>query len=1249
MQTTLLGLGIAIILALIAALVAPLVVDWNQYRSAFEDEASQLTGLTVRVNGTIDARILPTPHLVLRNVEVGEADREPRVRAGTIELEIGLGPLLRGQVQATELRLVSPQISLGLDRAGAIDWPLPSRASHADAFTISRLKVEDGRIILTDAGSGSRLILQKLWFNGDIRSFSGPFHGEGAFVVGNDLYGYRILGNRADDDSGLKLKLGISPSNEPLTAEVDGALSFDRAVPQFAGTLALARPAGATLAHGQRVINDPWQLAGKLRLTPASASLQDLALQYGPDERAVNLNGKAELTFGAHPHLDGTVSARLIDVDRALAAPDLTHRPPFLMIKSFFEAFSAVRPPLPLAVGVAIDALTVGGTAIQSLHGNVRFDAKGWSLGDFAFRAPGLTDVSLSGRFDGGPSGLAFSGPAKLQSADLKMLIAWLEGRSDEPSGSGETLTAQGEVTIASDRFALERLSATLDQENVEGWLAYNWAAGRRPAALDGELRAATLNIDALTAFARAAMSKSPLEMPHQVDLVLDIGKATLAGVEARTVNARIKFDAGILHIDRLSIGDLGGAAIDISGRLDELSSQPRGRLTLDVDARTLAGLTDIVAGWAPQLASSFRPFTDRLAPAKVHGVLTVDRATLAGTAAKFNIGGDVGALRLTVSGETTGEPARPAAAVVHVASRLDADDGGALLRLLDLDRVVAVDQLPGQLTLSANGPLDGAVHVNGLATAGGFSVALDGKLHLTGEQAPTGSLYVKASAADLRPLHRAMTGQPGSAVPILASTNVGIAGRYLSCTDLAMTVGKSSLHGRLDFKLSSPLGVDGDVEVDDVDAAGFSALLLGLPTAPPGSGTFWSPEPIGSGAFDAANGSVNFKLDRAALAPGLIARGLKGVLRLQPSEIALGNVEGQLAGGRLTGELTFRHDAGRLALRGRVGLADAHAALLLASNSNAIDGLVTAKLQGDSLGLSPDGLVGSLHGNGTISLRDARFNGIDAAAFDAALRAVDQNGWQNGLIDTAKLRTVVSTAMDNGGLAVPQGSAEVTIAGGQVHLANAVLQAPGGAALSLDGVLDLNNAALDARMSLSGQRAANALIPARPELAITLKGPLEAPEKKLDVAPLVAWLTLRAAELQTRRLESIEANHRVEVLGPFVRPPSPSIRFIPMGTALETPERANAAAPAALGARRFDRLQPEVPGAAPAGRSDQGAGAAISSATANANRPVAARSAPSADRTTVTTGTGEPALPRSAAPQPAPHGPLDLLLHLQN
>jgi uncharacterized protein involved in outer membrane biogenesis len=42
-QTTLLGLAIAFIVALIAALIGPYFVDWNQFRPQFEAEASQVS------------------------------------------------------------------------------------------------------------------------------------------------------------------------------------------------------------------------------------------------------------------------------------------------------------------------------------------------------------------------------------------------------------------------------------------------------------------------------------------------------------------------------------------------------------------------------------------------------------------------------------------------------------------------------------------------------------------------------------------------------------------------------------------------------------------------------------------------------------------------------------------------------------------------------------------------------------------------------------------------------------------------------------------------------------------------------------------------------------------------------------------------------------------------------------------------------------------------------------------------------
>jgi large subunit ribosomal protein L24 len=1216
-QTTLLGLAIAIIVALVAALVAPLVVDWNHYRTAFESEASRLTGLSVRVTGAIDARILPTPRIKLRNVEVGEAGREPRLRAGSLDLEVRLGPLIRGEVQATEARLVTPQINLALDRSGAIDWPATTRAWRPEDFSISRLRVEDGSIVLADAASGSRLTLQNLSFDGDIRSLLGPFRGEGTFAAGDETYGYRISGGRGDADTGFKIRLNVSPSNQPLTADVDGTLTLDHGAPQFDGTLALARPVGAALSSGQRVMNDPWHAGGTIRATPAAATLQDVTFQYGPDERAVVFTGKADLTFGEQPHFDGEIAALEVNVDRALAAPDLTHRPPLLVIKSFVDAFVAsIKPPLPGKFAVGIAGLTVGGTNVQSLHGVARFDGTGWSLDGVELRAPGLTQVSLSGQLKQSGRGLAFTGPGTLDSADADTLLAWLSGRGDTASAGVRTLRARGDVTIAGDRLAVDGLNATLDQDNVQGRFAYTWPttwpASDRPAIVEADLHATKLDLDALTAFAKSAVDENGFAPPRQGSLALDIGKATLAGVDARTVKAQIKFDSGALQIERLSVGDLGGAALDISGRIDELSSQPRGRVTVDLNAGTLADLSRVLAQFAPQTADVLRRAADRLAPAELHGTLTVERAAPAGSTAKLDLNGQLGLMRVALNGAATGEPAKPGEANVRIDSRLDADDGTALATLFGLDRVVAVDQLPGRVTLSAAGPLNGELRVDGEASASGFTAAVRGALRPDGKETPTGTFQILATAADLGPLQQAMTGQPGNAGPISARAAVSIAGSALSFTQIAIAAGKASAHGRLAVNLASPVAIDGDVGADTIDGAWLASVLLGLPRQAQNAAGPWSSQPLGTGAFAAMNGAVTFTLDHAAFTPALVASNLKGVVQFRPGEIALQNIDGGLAGGHVSGELAFRRNADGLVSHGHVALADADAAAIVQADKKIIDARLTLKADFDSFGSSPSALVHAAHGSGTIALADAHIAGLDPAAFVAAMRAADQGT----AIELAKIQPAVNAVLASGRLVVPQGDAAMTVTDGKVSVANVTLPAQDDAALALSGALDLNSGAVDARMTLTAPPPAHAMIRMRPELALLLKGPLTAPVRSLDVSALTGWLALRAAELQSRRLESIEANGRQDVIGRAVRPDFPVVRTAPAGGSVEFAILASTSPPP--GARGLDLLQTEAPAAGATG-----------STTANKPRP--------------TPQPAPPAAPQTAGP------PLDLLFHPQN
>src|SRR6185437_4699236 len=163
---------------------------------------------------------------------IGPAGEASRLRAKSLSIELGLGPLMRGEIRAVEMKLAAPEFSVGLNSLGRIDWP--AMAPSTETLSIDKLNVEDGRAILTDATSNSRLVLDKLWFKGSVRSLTGPVTGDGAFVTAGALYGYHLRAGRLNDD-GMRVRLSLDTAERPLTVETDGLLAFERGAPRYEG------------------------------------------------------------------------------------------------------------------------------------------------------------------------------------------------------------------------------------------------------------------------------------------------------------------------------------------------------------------------------------------------------------------------------------------------------------------------------------------------------------------------------------------------------------------------------------------------------------------------------------------------------------------------------------------------------------------------------------------------------------------------------------------------------------------------------------------------------------------------------------------------------------------------------------------------------------------------------------------------------------------------------------------------------
>jgi large subunit ribosomal protein L24 len=195
-------------------------------------------------------------------------------------------------------------------------------------------------------------------------------------------------------------------------------------------------------------------------------------------------------------------------------------------VQAFGEMLGgALRPSWPVKLALNIDAMTLGGAAVQNVASELRSDGDTWMLDRLELRAPGFTQVKADGRLYPLGNGIGFAGGASVDSNDPKNLVAWLAGHA-VTTAQYKPWRAKGDVTLRADRIAVEHLRTEFDRGAIEGSLSYAWPSGDRPARLDGELRAAELDLDGVLGFGESALSGLGLERPGEITLAMEVGLA---------------------------------------------------------------------------------------------------------------------------------------------------------------------------------------------------------------------------------------------------------------------------------------------------------------------------------------------------------------------------------------------------------------------------------------------------------------------------------------------------------------------------------------------------------------------------------------------------------------------------------------------------------------------------------------------------------------------------------------------------
>jgi uncharacterized protein involved in outer membrane biogenesis len=1121
LQTTLLGLAIAIILALVAALVGPMLIDWGNHRAVFEAEASRLIGVNVRVTGPISARLLPSPQLTLNEISIGEG--RDRIRAHSLGIEFGLGPLMRGEWRAAEMHLVGPQVSLALDASGRVRAPNLAVAFKPDELSIDRLSIKGGTIVLTNEANGTTVALEQVRFNGEARSLAGPLKGEGGVIVAGQAYPYRIALGRLNDDGALKMRVNVDPADHPLGIEADGTLTFVAAEPRFEGVLGVSRAVGIAQRNpGQSVqpLTQPWRASAKVKATGRSALMENIEFQFGSEDQGTRLSGVANFDFGARPRLSAVLSGRQIDLDRAVSGSGGSKQLVGDTVRKLAElGASTLRTTLPVQLGVSIDLVTLGGSTIQNLRGDISNRGDGWDLDRLEFRAPGMTQMRVSGHLAVSADSFGFNGPTELESSDAKALAAWLEGRSENQPGDLRPMSLSGEVAISADRIAVDGLKLEFNRRPLTGRFAYFFRSGDRPPRLDAQLNAQQFDFDAALEFGKALLAGSAIDRPSEISIVADISRATFAGNEAGDLHARIKADANGLQFERLSIGDFAGGSFALSGRIETGGRAPRGTLSLDCEAKQTQVIAAAAAKLSPKSAAPFVSLIERAGRAKFRATLDLSGDDKASTIAQLAMTGDLDDLRIDARGRARGDWAKPSAAEVRVDATVDSPRSAALLKFMNLDGIVTAGSDPAQLKLQLTGPLSSDVRFEASLTGDGLSARATGSGRLLEDQGIKVAANLQVREADLRPLRPSVgTAGSGAPLPLKLTARVSGTGNAITVDDIDAKLAGSAIRGRLAFGDAAPRRIDGMLELDAADIPALIARGIGLQpeTTTKGAAWSWSSDPFDSRLLGKFAGQVRLKIKRADLLPQVAASDLNATLRLGKDELALENAAAAFAGGRLSGSITFQQAPDGLTAQVQGSIIGANAVALFASPTKPpISGAVDLTADVIGTGLSPVALIGSLKGSGKAVLINGRIASLDPRAFDVVTRAVDQGL----IIDNGRISDLAAKSLDAGQLSVKRAESVLQIASGQVRLTSVSVDSKD-APLSAVSTLDLTDGSLAARVDLSGLHEAAG---ARPKIFVSLNGPLTSPTRSIDASALTGWLTLRAVENQTKKLRAFE------------------------------------------------------------------------------------------------------------------------------
>jgi uncharacterized protein involved in outer membrane biogenesis len=744
MKKVLIGIGVLLVLLIVAVLVGPSFVDWNGYKSEITAKAREATGRDLAIDGDISLSILWTPTLSVKKVRfanIAGGSVPDMATLESLDVRLAFAPLdwMNGKFQVERIELEKPTIVLERLADGRANWQFEQPAGSAAPGTggsgagpdvrLDDIRIAGGTLIYHDAKSGSEQKIESLNAVLGATSLRGPFRADGNLSLQGVPVMFKLGAGQFGDAAPAQIEAEIGLAKTDTAFKFNGTVAsapdlaikgrLDLSTHNLALTLDSLAP--GTSSGLPIAVDKPFQIAGDVAYAGGAGEIQNLTVALDD----TTATGSAKFTPGTPAKAEAKLGLNRLDLDKLLAsmaAPATGNAAPAQPANG--GGFSLPQDiDASLAVGIA--AITYRGGVINDARMVGELADGKVTLSELSAMLPGGSSLKAAGTLAAADGAPQFVGTLAAKSDNLRDLLKWLQLQLPQvPPDRLRTVALNSKLTATPGKLELAGIDLKLDSSTITGGANIALPSkGRTNLAFGAGLHVDQLNLDAYLpptpkqegaggqGTKKGGLPLDSLAPLAGINANLDLGADKLILNEQTLQGVKLTgtLQDATLTLRELSVQQFAGGKGVLSGTVTDLAGQPRFDTKFDISAKD--------AGKAFQLAGLPKTPPGKLGALKLNGTLAGGAKDVAYDMT-FSIAG-IGA-----SGTAKGKATGLDAGIPRIDTTFDlkAKDAGPLATLAGMSAADA-----GQLAAL------GAVALSGTATSGASDLTYDVAVNLGG------------------------------------------------------------------------------------------------------------------------------------------------------------------------------------------------------------------------------------------------------------------------------------------------------------------------------------------------------------------------------------------------------------------------------------------------------------------------------------------------------------------------------------